>query len=446
MLESIRSRLLLWYTLVLTLLIAIYAGAVTIAYRQSLLMDVDSGLVTVARVVNQSLLPDPSGAFDVNFPPDFRETVFGVETDTYFIVWNARGGVVDRSEDAPDDPPRPEPGVVTTRDARELVLDGPANSRVMVGRRLTEVNAAVRSLGVTIAAVASVILLLSFAGGWFLAGRALAPIARISGTAGAMAGGDLSARIPVEDTDSELEQVARALNSAFDRLQSTLERERQFTADASHEFRTPLAIMRTEFEWALKRERTPEEYRSAIATAQQVVQRLTDVSDRLLTLARGRHGAGGGASPQDLQAVLGEAVSLLHPLAAEAGVALTAAVERMDVNGDRALLIDAFSNVVANAIRYNRADGRVAVQARRDGQHAQVVITDSGIGIDGADLPHIFERFYRADRSRGRDSGGAGLGLAIAKEIVVAHGGTITCVSEPGAGSAFTIRLPLAGA
>lgn len=450
MLESIRARLLLWYTLVLTLLIVLYAGAVTYVYFRTLVSGVDLTLTSIANTIVQSLAPGASGTLDLNFPPQFRESTFGPTSQgTYYVVWNGNGDLLDRSGSEATPPPRPAPGAKTREGARELVLDGPDGARILVGQPLTPVYQAVRSLALTIAGAGGAVLLLSFAGGFFLASRALAPVARISRTAGAMIGGDLSARIPVQDTDSELEQVAQALNGAFDRLQTAVERQRQFTADASHEFRTPLATLRAEFEWALKRPRSEADYRDTIGKAHETVQRLTDIADRLLTLARRESAESPSDDFVDLSRVSAETVRLLQPLAAERGIAIDTELAPASVEGDSRLLAEALSNLITNAIRYNHPNGRITVSVRRDGEQAEVVVRDTGIGISKADLPRIFDRFYRADRSRGRDEGsggGAGLGLAIVKQIVDAHRGTVTCASTPEVGTTFTLRFPAAGA
>jgi two-component system, OmpR family, sensor kinase len=443
MLESIRGRLLLWYSLVMMILIAMYAGMVTYAYWSSLIDGVDAALHATAATIATAISPDASGTLDLNFPPEFRNTAFGAEAGgVYYIVWNSAGQLIDRSQAAPTFSAPPAAGVASRGAAREVVSPGPNASRILVGRPLAPVHAAVRALALRIAAAGGLLLVLSLAGGSFLAGRALEPIARISKTAGAMIGGDLMARIPIEDTDSELEQVARALNTTFDRLQTALEQQRQFTADASHEYRTPLAVLRAEFDWVLKRPRSEADYRLTIAKASQAVERLTDISDRLLTIARGHHASDSGWTLIDLSTVMAETVRLLYPLANDHQVVLAVDLDIAWIRGDRGLLADAFANVVSNAISYNRSGGRVTITVGTDADTAVVVVRDTGVGIAAEDLPRVFDRFYRADRSRGRESGGAGLGLAIVKAVVTAHRGSVACSSELGVGSEFSLRFP----
>lgn len=444
MLESIRARLLLWYSVVLTVLIVGYAAAVTYLYAASLLRDVDASLTATATVIAQAITPDISGSYDLNFPPGVRNSLFTDRDGTYYIVWNPRGEVIDRSEFAPGSVAVQEPGTGMIDRYRYLATAGPGDSRILTARSLEPRDAAVRSLGIAIAGAGGVTLLLSFAGGWFLASRTLAPVSRISATAAAMVGGDLEARIPIAGTDSELEQLARALNEAFDRMRAASRAQQQFTADASHELRTPLATLRAELDWAMKRPRTLIEYQGSVEKASHAVNRLTHIAGGLLTLVSPglEHKTRQDVNLHDLA---NEIVALLTPLADSRAVKLAVEGDPVWVRGDAGRLTDALSNVVKNAIEYNRPQGTVTMTTRQYGAHAVVTVRDTGVGIAAADLPHIFERFYRADRSRTRAAGGAGLGLAIARTVVEEHGGTIVCASEEGAGSEFIIRLPAAG-
>ncbi|MBI4264046.1 MAG: HAMP domain-containing protein [Acidobacteria bacterium] len=429
----------------MSVLIAVYAAAMTYLYSESLLRDIDRDLAETAAVVAQYISPDVSGTFDLNFPPGLRNTLFTQPGGTYYIVWNPRGEVIDRSEFAPVNLEMLGPGTGTIEEGRYVVAPGPAATRILAGRALGDRDVAVRSLGLAIAGAGGTILLLSLAGGWFLASRALAPVARISGTAAAMVAGDLEARIPIVGTDSELEQLARALNEAFDRMRAATETQRRFIADASHELRTPLATLRAELDWAMKRPRTMAEYETSIAKASLAADRLTYIAGSLLTLA-----APGGGAPAlsreclNLATLVREVADLLRPLAESRGIVLSVTGEAVWTRGDSGRLTDALSNVIKNAIEYNRSLGTVTVVTRREGEQAVVIVRDTGIGIAAGDLPHIFERFYRAGAARSR-AGGAGLGLAIARAVVEEHGGAITCTSAVDAGSEFIIRLPAVG-
>ena len=258
-----------------------------------------------------------------------------------------------------------------------------------------------------------------------------------------MAAGDLTARIAIERTENELEQVALALNQAFDRLHQAVENERRFTADASHELRTPLATISAEIEWALARPRTDDEYRRCLDTARRAADRMRRVVERLLTLAHADAGAAAlQRAPVRLAPVVNDAVGIVKPLADQKRVTIETRLDAAMVVGDRDRLTDLATNLVSNAVRYNRDGGRVSVEVWPDGDDACLRVVDTGTGISAEDLPRVFERFFRADKARTADSGGAGLGLAIAKWIVEAHGGRIACTSTAGHGTEVLVRLP----
>jgi signal transduction histidine kinase len=297
-------------------------------------------------------------------------------------------------------------------------------------------------LSVVLAGLAT--LAVAIFGGWFVAGRALAPIKRITNAARAMSAGDLGARIAVERTESELEQVASTLNDAFDRLRLAVEQERRFTADASHELRTPISVMRAEAEWALSRDRSVQQYKDALIVCRRATLRMQDTVERLLALVRGEAGSRFDPAPVAMRSLIDDAVAWLAPVAQERGVRVSVTAAPFTVMGDAEQLREALNNVVANGILYNKAGGSVTIAARESGGMARIEVVDTGIGIPPESVPHVFDRFFRVDKARSREIGGSGLGLSIARTIVTTHGGDITCTSEPGVGSVFVISLPIA--
>jgi heavy metal sensor kinase len=314
---------------------------------------------------------------------------------------------------------------------------------VLAGRDISEVWSELWALAGTIAMVAVAGVAASLAGAWFLAGRALAPVQRINETARRMAEGDLSARIAVGRTDTELGQVASALNLAFDRLRDSVERQRRFTADASHELRTPVATMMAELEWALLRDRSPSDYQESLETCHRAGARMQSLIEGLLTLARADSGELPVRQvPVRLDALVDEAIDLLRPLAEQRQVALRAATSAQTIAGDPDRLRELLSNLLFNGVAYNRPNGVVMVDVRHAGAAVVLTIRDTGIGIDTDDLPRVFDRFYRGELARAREPAGAGLGLALVHWIVAAHGGTVTCASEPGRWTEFVVRFP----
>ena len=237
---------------------------------------------------------------------------------------------------------------------------------MLVGRDISDVWANCGRLAGTIVMVALGGVAASLAGAWFLAGRALAPVQRINETARRMADGDLGARIAIERTDTELGQVASALNLAFDRLRESIERQRQFTADASHELRTPVATMMAELEWALLRERPAADYQESLETCHRAGARMQSLVEGLLTLARADSGelAVTRVSVR-LDVLVDEAIELLRPLARQRGVTLRASLMPLTIAGDPDRLRELLSNLLFNAVAYNRAHGVVTCLIER---------------------------------------------------------------------------------
>jgi signal transduction histidine kinase len=288
-------------------------------------------------------------------------------------------------------------------------------------------------------------LAIAFVGGWYLVVRALVPVTRINDTARAMIEGDFSARIPIDRIETELGQLARALNEAFERLHAAIERQRRFTADASHELRTPLAVISTETQWALGRDRRPDEYRQSLGACRRASARMQGVVDRLLRLAR----ADVAVEPAEMTPIrLDElariAVDDLRTLSNARRLDVAVDAAPVVCLGDRDRLLDAITNVVANAVQYNLDGGRIRVEVRDVGEVAEIVVTDSGIGIPADQLPQVFEPFFRADPARSGE--GSGLGLAVTRSTIRRHAGDVSCTSEPGRGTMVTIRLPQANA
>ncbi|MHC5544618.1 sensor histidine kinase, partial [Singulisphaera rosea] len=270
-------------------------------------------------------------------------------------------------------------------------------------------------------------------------------MARMSDAASSISASNLSRRIDMARTESELGRLATILNETFDRLEGAFVRQVQFTADASHELRTPLSVVISHCELALRKSRTPEEYREMFATALKAAKRMRGVIEGLLTLARADSTAPNlDHGPVDLAEVVEESVEMLRPLASSSKVEIEIETEPAEAFGDHDRLRELVVNLVTNAIRYNREDGRVTVRLRKEPEGLTLTVADSGIGIPEEHWPELFERFYRVDPVRSRELGGSGLGLSIARWIVEAHGGTITFTSVFGEGTTFTVHLPAA--
>jgi two-component system, OmpR family, sensor kinase len=396
------------------------------------------------------------------------------QTNTfYYILWQEDGAIVTRSPGAPDrvpvpvrvGPPEPQglqghdafgkgphgmpgPGMLpearTRGQMREAYRFLPLGQCLLVGRSLVPDLAAMRRLALWLTAAGATVLLLGLAGGWWVATRAIRPIDAISATAVRIADGDLSQRISAADTESELGRLAGVLNSTFARLEAAFDQQAQFTSDASHELRTPVSVILTQTQTALSRERSSVEYREALEACERAARRMKALTESLLELAR----LDARQQPMkrerfDLPGIVRDCVELLRPLAAERGIQIHCDIPPMECLGDAERLGQVVTNLLSNAIHFNREQGEVRLSARAEDDTIVLTVADTGQGIPAEDIPHLFERFYRVDKSRSRIQGRNGLGLAICKAIVDAHGGTIDVSSQAGVGSTFTVKLPL---
>ena len=285
--------------------------------------------------------------------------------------------------------------------------------------------------------------------GYWLGGRALAPVNRIIQSAKEVGVQSLSRRLELPRAKDELRRLTETLNAMLDRIESSVKRITQFTADASHDLRTPLSLIRTNAELALRRQRSESEYRTALSRILAASEESAQLIEHLLALARSDVGATQlnlelapllpvlqGVCQQARLWAQAKGIDFRDPFSTEP-LAL-----RMDAPAMQRLLL----TLLDNAVKYTPAGGTVRLRAYSDERHAIVEIADSGIGIADSDLPHIFDRFYRADQARSREVPGSGLGLAIARWIADGHNATIDVESSLGNGALFRVRAPLAGA
>lgn len=280
-------------------------------------------------------------------------------------------------------------------------------------------------------------------GGWLLAGRALRPVEVIGAAASRISAGNLAERIDIAETDSELGRLATVLNSTFARLEASFATQQQFVADASHELRTPIAVLIAEAQATLVRPRGAGEYRATLDTCLETAQRMRRLTEQLLQLARLDTGQEVFECHLcDLAETARTAVERVRPLASERGIAIECNLTRAEANADPERIGQVVVNLLSNAIRFNRQHGVIRVRSGAENGAAFLSVADTGIGIAEADFEHIFDRFYRGDSARTHASGGTGLGLAISRAIVAAHGGSIAVSSRAGEGSEFVVRLP----
>lgn len=317
---------------------------------------------------------------------------------------------------------------------------------IVLALPLGESQALLRQILLGFAIAIPLMLGLSAVGGLFLAGRALQPVATITQTARQISAADLSQRLNLDLPPDEIGELAHTFNEMLARLERAFQRERQLTSDVSHELRTPLGMLKTQLSLARSRPREAAALLAMMADMEGDVDRMTTLIEQMLTLARVEQRGLGEFAPVVLDDLLRDVVAQLQPKAAASQVSLRLGIPpQVDFHlaGDGERLRQVFTNLVENGLKYTFSGGVVSVNASRHWQTIEMSIANTGAGIPPEHLPHLFERFYRADDARARETGGFGLGLAIAQAVVQAHGGVITVESEVGQGATFTVSLPV---
>jgi len=311
---------------------------------------------------------------------------------------------------------------------------------VQVAQSLDDVRDTLQKLLFTLLVSVPILVIVAGISGYFLAARALAPIDQITLTARRISAEDLSARLNISTTDDEVGRLTQTLNDMLARLDNSFQRERQFTNDASHELRTPLTAMQAILGMIREKRRTPEEYEQALDDLNEETDRLRTLVENLMRLARGEKRSDNLYETINLSTLINDVSDSLRPLAEAQKLTLNCETsENLMVLGDSDELIRLFVNLLDNAIKYTER-GEISISANRNEKGVVVKVADTGIGIPAEHIPHIFDRFYRVEESR--TLRGAGLGLAIAKEIVRAHHGEIEVRSKIGQGTIFVVSLP----
>lgn len=472
--HSIRWRLQLWHGVILLGAVAVVCVTVYRLAWDNQLRRIDKDLVQRERNLFRSLMKsgDAVSAGEKEQRPRspgeilerLRQGGFTLPASVASLFQGSEGGyayfsirdrddtVLLQSPNAPSDLnllPAPPAEMIeeirTVQHRREMCRSSAHGMRILVGRDITPELEELRRFALSLIASGFGVWFVGLFGGWWLAGRAIRPIETISRTASRIAEGNLEERIDTSGTASELDQLGRVLNQTFERLHAAFERQKQFTADAAHELRTPITIVLSETQRILKRERSPEEYREAIQTCAQTAGRMRHLVEDLLVLARQESARGGTAREEcDLAEIVRDSIRHLGPLAAEREIQIHTDLLPARCRGDRASLSIVASNLLANAIQHHRPGGDVHVTSGADGERVIFTVRDNGPGIAEEDLPHIFERFYRADKARTNHAAGhTGLGLAIVQTIVTAHGGTVQAQSSRGNGATFEVTLPI---
>ena len=453
--NSIRFRLTLWYAAALVLGLGLFASLVWLSLRQRLLQELDRDLAgrsaqfeqyfrgESAEVANNDQLTDELEEFCQALPPASYVDLRGSTGFEFHF------------------PDSSTPRAAHLRMTQSRFSLGDATFDLEVGAPMTNLIHTLQLLRLLLLSLLPVVILIACLGGAWLSARALRPIQDITDAAKAISIENLSERLPVPPTGDELARLTQVLNGMLARLESAVKRLSQFAADASHELRTPLAVIRTTAELALRRARAPESYRESLAEIAAETERMTQLVEDLLALARsGTEASEMPRSPLDLAALLSEVCAELRSLAETRQIGIETrfleppAVPAPVISGNRMALRRLFVILLDNAIKYSPPGSGVRVAlAVEEGGRASVTIEDSGAGISPADLPHIFERYYRGEGNRAshsvrggdsdRTGDGHGIGLALADRIARAHGAVIEVNSSTAGSSVFRVSFAL---
>ncbi len=456
--RSIRVRLTLWYFAVQAITFAAFGIGISLAVRESVHAAVDEDLRLRLEGIQRFMERVAPTFSQDDLRYEIREHSGLRPGGDLLQVSDAQGNWLFRSASIRNyDIPQPG-GILSVPRYETKVFNGallrivsdkagvPGNTyTVQLASPLGQVFDVLQRLQWLLLLSIPVVLIIATIGGYWMSRRALAPVDAITSTARSISEHSLSRRLASLRTGDELQRLAETFNQMMDRLETAFKRITQFTADASHELRTPTALIRTTAELSLRRDRDSAEYREALGQVLEEAEGMGVLIDSLMTLARMDSGAEAlSYAILDIASVVREASSAGQPLADSKQIQIDREIpdEPILVDGDPHALRRLFLILIDNAVKYTPTGGRVAIALRRNDNDAVAEVRDTGIGISQGDLPFIFERFYRADKARSRETG-AGLGLSIARWIAEAHRASIHVDSIVGKGSKFELRIPI---
>lgn len=464
LLRPIRVRLTLWYVLLLTIVLTLFSGVLYVALSIILYDNLDDILRSSAALLISALEVDAQGHM-IAGPGQLAVWNDSQEGEHFWRVLGPSGQVVEQSSVYEIGRPPLDPAIMEAAlEGQEAVQtirveedpiriytapvyqEGQVIGIVQLGISVDDISETLTTFRWIMILTLPATLVIASLGGLFLASRTLHPVDQITRTAQSISAHDLGQRLNLDLPDDELGRLGRTFDDMIARLDGAFRRQRRFTADASHELRTPLTIIKGDLSLALSRPRETSYYHQVLAEIDEEVDHMSHLVERLLALARAdAEGITLHRQTVDLGALLADLIEQIRPLAEAKGLELTTQIAtNLTTNVDPDIVTQVVLNLLENAIKYT-SSGEVRLSAHRarpTNGEIQITVADSGPGIPAEHLPHIFDRFYRVDRARSRQIGGAGLGLAIARELARAHGGDVTVHSTPGEGSTFTVHLP----
>jgi heavy metal sensor kinase len=461
--QSIRFRLTLWYVAILGIILCSFSGFLYLTLSRSLHRDTDVRIKSIADFVASSYA-SPYAKYGVNLDRIVEEATGKRPTGKFIQVLDKKGRIGLKSGSlgrfqlpvSIEALRNASKGRITFETNR--TIDTPpiriVTMPIVEGRRITNIVQVATSLEDVEMALKTLLLILSITipsalavaslGGHFLANRAFRPVNEVIDTARAITSHNLNRRIRIPKVKDEIGRLAETFNEMISRLDQSFRRVRQFSANASHELKTPLTVLKGEIEVALRRARTADEYRTILKSNLEEINNMTKIVDDLLLLSRA------DAGELTLTKTLVDLPDFLSDIQVQAQVLATAKSidvyldnrQQVSAHADVLRLKSMMLNLIENGIKYSPPGTRIDITLGQEDGFAVITITDQGIGIPQEALPHIFDRFFRVDKARSRQEGGSGLGLSISKWVAEAHEGTISAQSQLGKGSAFIVRIP----
>jgi len=459
---SIGVRLTLWYLAIFALAQLVFGVGMWVILRQHLYDLVDDGLESQVEDLKNFMAAQDKDASISKLQEEVNETYILEHAGDYLEVYADGSTLLYRSTFLQNHPVHLASGPADRKVSRNLRIEGQpfrfrverleANHHVYTVTMGIPTDDVVETLALFrsyLLMFAPLLFLAAAGGGYWLSRRALSPVDALVRTARDIGGANLSSRVLKLDTGDELQRLSDTLNEMLDRIESAFLRVTQFTADASHELRTPISLIRTEAELALRRSRGEAEYKEALRHILLEAERTTALIEQLLALARADSGREAlHMQPVNLTQTFGGVLEGWRQVATMRNLQFSASIAAQDsfVMGDEAALRRLADILLDNAFKYTPSPGSVHLCFESEGGSAVLKVQDSGAGIAAEEQHKIFERFYRVDKARSREQGGAGLGLAIAHWIVTQHRGEIGVQSRVGGGSTFRVELPMIAA
>jgi two-component system OmpR family sensor kinase len=467
--KTIKFRLTLWYVVILGIILSSFSFFLYFTLADSLYKGMDNKIRTMAEIVVSSARNPLGGGPSITDLDRIMAERFGIRPLGRFVqILDESGRVGSRSTNLRNVQQIPL-SVQTLQAAskgrttfetvqimgkyplRLVTMPITENGRmvgiVQVGSSLEGVEEALHQLLLILLVAVPAALLLASAGGLFLANKALRPVDEITQIARRIGSGDLSQRIRIKRVNDELGRLAATFNEMIAKLEESFRRVKRFTADASHELKTPLTILRGEVEVGLTKQRTLKEYQRILASNLEEASRMSRIVDDLLILSRADMGELILEQEEvELSSLAREVWDDLQILAQEKGVQLKFMDDGFTtVKGNPLFLRQLILNITENGLKYTPSGGEVELRVKgaRDQGVVRIFVSDTGVGIAPKDQKRVFDRFFRVDKARSRDTGGTGLGLSICQWIAQAHEGQIAVKSKLGKGSTFTVTIPL---